>query len=303
MFDKKIVCTYLHLISKYGYPPPAGDTLSHIDEIKALGFKSLELEGIREEHLISMFELRHQIVQKIIENDLTVPYFCIVLPGLSAEDVAERKKNLQLFEKGCEIAALLNSVGVLDNAPLPPYHFPQDIPVVRHYDEGVLQMASLNPNIDWPAYWESIVGTYRTACDIAADKDLTYHMHPCLGVMAANSEAYLYFHDAVGRDNLRFSLDTANQFYLKENLNLALHRLSSYIDYIHISDNGGKKVEHLQPGDGNIPWEEFFKTLNSVGFSGHIGLDIGGDESEIKNIDEVYIEAAKWVDIKWNRYS
>ena len=56
MFDKKIVCTYLHLISKYGYPPPAGDTLSHIDEIKALGFKSLELEGIREEHLISMFE-------------------------------------------------------------------------------------------------------------------------------------------------------------------------------------------------------------------------------------------------------
>jgi sugar phosphate isomerase/epimerase len=301
MIDEKIICTYLFLISKYGYPPSAGDTLSHIDEIKALGFKSLELEGIRQEHLMAMFELRYQIAQKITENDLTVPYFCVVLPGLSAEDAAEREKNLQLFEKGCEIAALLKSVGVLDNAPLPPYHFPQDIPVVRHYDEDVLQMATLNPIINWSEYWDGLVSTYRTACDIAADKNLTYHMHPCLGVMAANSEAYLYFHDAVGRDNLRFNLDTANQFYLKENLNLVLHRLSSYIDYIHLSDNSGKKVEHLKPGDGHILWKEFFKTLNSIGFSGHIGLDIGGDESKVKDIDEAYVETAKWVENSWKK--
>jgi len=300
-FDENIICTYLFLISKYGYPPSARDTLKHIDEIRGLGFKSLELEGIRQEHLLSMHEIRHQIAKKITECDLKVPYFCIVLPGLSAEDATERDKNLQLFKKGCEIAALLNSEGVLDNAPLPPYHFPQDIPVVRHYDEDVLQLAGLNPKINWTKYWDGMVSTYRTACDMAADKNLTYNMHPCLGVMAANSEAYLYFYEAVGRDNLRFNLDTANQFYMKENLNLALHRLSSHIDYIHLSDNSGKRVEHLKPEDGIIPWSQFFDTLKSIGFSGHIGLDIGGDESGVKDIDEAYIETAKWIDVNWKR--
>jgi sugar phosphate isomerase/epimerase len=299
MINEKIVCTYLFLISKYGYPPTAQNTLDHIDEIQAMGFKSLELEGIHREHLLSMYELRHQIAEKITENDLRVPYFCIVLPELSAEDKVEREENLQLFERGCEIAACLNSKGVLDNAPLPPYHFPNDIPVVRHYDEDILQLASLNPKIDWSGYWDAVVNTYREACDIAADKNLTYHLHPCLGVMASSSEAFLHFCDAVGRDNLRFNLDTSNLYYLKENLNLALHRLSPYIDYIHLSDNSGKRVEHLKPGDGNIPWQQFFDTLNSIKFTGYIGLDMGGEESIIKNIDTAYISAAKWLEEIW----
>ena len=296
MINDKIVCTYLFLISKYGYPPDAIETLDHIDEIASLGFNTLELEGIREEHLMAMHQLRHKIAHKIEEHNLSVPYFCIVLPGLSSEDQKEREHNLKLFEKGCEVASVLRAVGVLDNAPLPPYHFPADIPVVRHYDEDVLQQAGLNPKINWSDYWEDLVKTYRKACDIAAEKNLTYQMHPCLGVMAASSEAFLHFYDAVGRDNLRFNLDTANQYYMKENLSLALYRLSSHIDYIHLSDNRGNRVEHLKPGDGIIPWKEFFSTLKSIGFSGHIGMDIGGDESGVEDIDEAYLESAKWVE-------
>ena len=300
MINDKIVCTYLFLISKYGYPPDANKTLDHIDEIASLGFTSLELEGIREAHLLSMYEIRYHIAQKIEDLNLSVPYFCIVLPGLSAEDQKVRDHNLKLFEKGCEVAAVLKARGVLDNAPLPPYRFPKDIPVVRHYDEDVLQQAGINPKINWTDYWENLVRTYQEACDIASAKNLTYQMHPCLGVMAASSEAYLYFYEAVGRDNLRFNLDTANQFFMKENLSLALHRLYSHIDYIHLSDNGGERVEHLKPADGRIPWPDFFSTLQSTGFSGHIGLDIGGEESGIRNIDEAYITAAQWVEERWD---
>ncbi len=32
---------------------------------------------------------------------------------------------------------------------------------------------------------------------------------------------------------------------MKDNLALSLHRLKDHIDYIHISDNRGQKVEHL----------------------------------------------------------
>ena len=117
--------------------------------MKNLGFTSIELEGIREKHLMEIFDRRFDIKEKAVNLGLKIPYFCVVLPGLASADSEVRKRNLELFEKGCEIAAVLNAKGVLDNAPLPPYQFPNNIPVVRHYDENVLLSASLPKNLNW----------------------------------------------------------------------------------------------------------------------------------------------------------
>ena len=39
-----------------------------------------------------------------------------------------------------------------------------------------------------------------------------------MGVLCATTDGFLNFYQAVGRENLRFNLDTANQFVLKDNL-------------------------------------------------------------------------------------
>ncbi len=298
MFSKSIVCCYLHPITKYGYPPPAENTTTYLQEMYDLGFMSVELEGIRQTHLLGVYENRNEILKKIKELGIEVPYFCIVLPGLSSVDNKEREKNLQLFEKGCEIAHLFGSRGVLDNAPLPPYRFPDDIPVTRHYDQEALSQAFLPADLDWKKYWNEMVETYRAACDIAARFGLTYKMHPCLGVLASNTDGFLQLYDAVRRDNLRFNLDTANLFMQHDNLVLSVYRAINYIDYIHISDNRGSRVEHLPPGQGNIPWDAFFEALDRNNFKGHLGLDIGGDESGVLDIDNAYRDAALWLEQK-----
>ena len=298
MINSRITCCYLHTISKYGYPPPAEDTLKYLDEYKSMGFQSVELEGIRKDHLQKVYKIRNEIVIRIKELELEVPYFCIVLPGLSSADASERRKNLDLFRKGCEIAHLLGSKGVLDNAPLPPYQFPDDIPVVRHYHEDVILAAKFPEYLNWDKYWNQMVETYRAACDIAAEFNLTYQMHPALGVFSATTDAFLYFHDAVGRDNLRFTFDTANQYFLKDNLQLSLRRLTDYIDYIHISDNGGNRVEHLAISDGVIRWDDFFVTLDLIKFKGHFGIDIGGSESAVSDLDKAYKNAAIFLENK-----
>ena len=292
---RKAVCCYLYPITKYGYPPPAEDTLLHIEEMHNLGFKAIELEGIREEHLLEIHEQRFRIKEKINLLQMDVPYFCSVLPGLSSAENEIREHNLKLFEKGCEIASVLGAEAVLDNAPLPPYKFPENIPVVRHFDQDILAAAQLPAKLNWTYYWEALTDTYRTACDIAKEYGLTYQMHPCLGVLSSTTDAFLYFYDAVKRENLRFNLDTANQFMMKDNLFLSLHRLKDYIDYIHLSDNNGKRVEHLPPGEGKIEWDIFFETLHSINFNGHIGLDIGGAESGIVDLDKAYIQSAEWL--------
>ena len=65
-------------------------------------------------------------------------------------------------------------------------------------------------------FWDYTIDTYREACDIAAKYNLTYQMHPSVGVLASNTEDFLRFHNAVKRDNLRFNLDTSNQFFMKD---------------------------------------------------------------------------------------
>lgn len=302
-FSSNIVCAYLYTITKYGYPPEAEFTPSYIEEMAALGFKSIELEGIRENHLLEVYSIKEKIKEKLDELNLKVPFFCAVLPGLSSVDLKEKEKQLELFTKGCEIAKLIGSEGILDNAPLPPYVFPVSIPVVRHYDEEVIASASFPKNLLWKEFWSHLIDTYRTACDITADFNLTYQMHPSIGVLCSNTDGFLYFYDAVGKDNLRFNFDTANLFAVKENLSIALRRLADYIDYIHLSDNRGIKVEHLPPGKGTINWSVFFETLKEIKFNGYIGLDIGGAETNIENLDKAYSESAVWLEKNWKAES
>ncbi|HEX7070435.1 MAG TPA: sugar phosphate isomerase/epimerase family protein [Rhodothermales bacterium] len=295
MFHESITCCYLYVITKYGYPPPAERTLQYLEEMHALGFRSVELEGIREPHLRAVHEQRNEIAEKVRTLGLKVPYFCAVLPGLSSADAEERNQNLALFDLGCEVARRLGSKGILDNAPLPPYRFPEDIPIVRHYGDEVMKAASWPSGLSWNRYWSDLVDTLREACDRAAARGLTYQLHPALGVLAATTDGFLYLYDAVDRDNLRFTLDTANQFMMRENLSLAVRRLAPFIDYVHVSDNRGHRVEHLPLGDGDIRWSDFFRALSKVGFSGHLGVDVGGDESGVTDLDAAYVKAAHWL--------
>ncbi len=94
-------------------------------------------------------------------------------------------------------------------------------------------------------------------------------------------------------------MDTANQFFLKDNLLLSLQRLEGHIDYIHVSDNRGFRVEHLVPGDGNIPWESFFETLDRVNYKGLWGIDIGGAESDVTDYNSAYRTTAGWIHENW----
>ena len=297
----EITCCYLYPITRYGYPPPAAQTDLYLQEMHALGFSSVELEGIHEKHLMEMYALRFKTRETVDRLGLEVPYFCVVLPELSSANKEAREYHLNLFEKGCEIAQVLGAEGVLDNAPLPPYVFPEELPVVRHYEEDVLMDASFPADLAWEVYWQDLVETYQRACDIAAGYNLTYQVHPCMGVLCATTDGFINFFNAVQRDNLRFNLDTANQFVLKDNLALSLRRLAGKIDYIHISDNRGQHVEHLAPGKGAINWDVFFSELKKIGFRGRFGLDIGGSESDIEDLDAAYSSSAAWLMDRWFR--
>lgn len=299
VINSKIVCCYLLPITKYGYPPHAEETIKYIEEMHSLGFSSIELEGIRETHLNTVYEMREEIKNKFEELNVSMPYFCSVLPGLSSLDEKERNRNLELFEKGCNIASYLGAKGILDNGPLPPFQFPSEIPVVRHYGEDSMRLAFLPDNFSWRKFWDQLVDTYKTICEIASNYKLEYQVHPAVGVLASSTDGFLLLADSVKKDNLKFNFDTANLFAIKENLPLAYLKVKDYVSYIHISDNRGQKVEHLKIGNGLIDWDKFFDAINKTKYEGYFGIDIGGEESGVKKLNLAYLSASNFIEEKW----
>ncbi len=301
-YSESMCCAYLYIISKYGYPPPVEDTETHIKEMAQLGFRHIELEGIGEENINYLYQHRSRIATALDAHQCTVPILCIVLPQLGSGNTAERAKSLALFEKGCATAKALGAEGVLDNGPLLPLTYPPDIPVMRHYNDEVLGKLLPPRHLNWEDYWLELTTTYREACAIAASYDLDYHLHPCEGSLTVGTDSFLHFSQAVGALNLYFNLDTANQYFMKENLSLSLLRLADKISYIHLSDNSGAKVEHQVPGAGNIYWDGFFSTLQSIGYKGRFAIDVGGAETKINNIEQAYTQTASWLDTQIKKY-
>ena len=60
-FHKEIVACYLYIITRHGYPPDAAKSLEYLHEFKDLDYSSIELEGIREEHLNGVHALGSRI--------------------------------------------------------------------------------------------------------------------------------------------------------------------------------------------------------------------------------------------------
>ncbi len=89
---------------------------------------------------------------------------------------------------------------------------------------------------------------------------------------------------------------------MRENLSLGLLKLAGEIDYIHISDNRGDRIEHRTVGDGAIDWELFFATLARIGFRGQLSIDVGGAETGIEDIDAAYRISAERLEALSERY-
>lgn len=302
-YTDQITCAYLYPITRYGYPPDIKNSALHIAEMAAMGFRSIELEGIGEENIDYLLQHHSSIADAVSKAGCVVPVLCVVLPQLSSADPAKRAHALDYFEKGCKAAAHLGAAAVLDNGPLLPVKHPAGAAIQRHYGHGQAALPDLPAGISWEKYWNGLTKTYQDACAIASTFNLGYHMHPCEGSLITTTDSFLHFSQAVDRPNLLFNLDTANQFYFKDNLALSLLRLPGKISYIHISDNGGDRVEHKVPGDGAIEWDHFFQTLHDTGFNGKFAIDIGGAETGITDIKTAYLRCADWLEEKIKQYS
>lgn len=278
----KVGCCWLYAISKYGYPPSIEDTKHALKDMKALGFKYVELEGVREENLREVYNRRYELKALCNDLGLIVDNFCPVLPDVVSLDEQKRQHALSLFDLACEIANFFGCTTIQTDSFTPPLEFIGPAPYKEMVDFGIQFKVKVDPKFSWEKQWQVMVDSFRTLAQKASDAGLKFCLEPRVGEMISNTDAALRLFDHVGHENLGFVLDTGHLHAQKETLSLSVEKLGKRIFYVHLSDNDSKTNEHLGLGCGTVDFEGVFEALKKHGFSGMVGLDIG----RIPNLDD-----------------
>ena len=83
------------------------------------------------------------------------------------------------------------------------------------------------------------------------------------------------FVSRIDHPRLRICIDTGHALITEgKNTRSAIERLAPFCAATHLHDNDGRSDAHLIPGEGAFEWPPFFTTLDAVGYSGSLALEL-----------------------------
>lgn len=283
----RIGCCWLYAISKYGYPPSLPDSHRAIQEMAALGFKHVELEGVGEENLRAVHEERKALKQRCDDLGVTVVNFCPVLPDLVHPEKAKRFHALDLFKLAVEDATFFGCEMIQTDSYPPPVEFIGETPYRSGIRYGEQYRVKIDPAFKWEDVWSWLTDSIGACTDEANRASLKFCLEPRVGEIVSNTDALLRLMDAVDADNFGAILDTAHQHAQKEILALSVEKLGSRVHAVHAADNDGQTNQHRAIGRGTVDWENLLQGLQKHGFSGPVMIDVADGQ----DLDAQYRES------------
>jgi len=278
----KLSCCWLYAISKYGYPVAVPDMFKALEEMAALGFRYVELEGMQGPNLREVWESREALQTKCDELGLKVINFCPVIPDLVSLNPQQRKRAIEEeFALAIRIADYFGCETIQADSYTPPFEFIGDQPYKDMISFGLQYRVVIPPEFNWQQQWDVLVDTMTRCSLMAWEAGLPFCLEPRVGEIVSNTDGMLRLMDGVDAadplagENFGAVLDTGHQHAQKEILPLSVEKLGRRIFYLHVSDNDGRVNEHRALGEGTIDWEGVFQALQKFHFSGFVALDIG----------------------------
>src|SRR5580704_7706562 len=168
----RISITYLYVIFRYGYPHTVRDVLAALPQIRKLGFRFLEMEGLGAAHLRAMLAHRKAVAAALEANGLHVHNFCIVDPALVSLDAAKREKALDGFRRGAELGAFFGAETLHLASYAPPVRYisakPYQLGGKSGYKFANQTRVRIPPGFEWRLVCDALVASCRECARIAA---------------------------------------------------------------------------------------------------------------------------------------
>jgi sugar phosphate isomerase/epimerase len=286
----RISITYLYVIFRYGYPHSVRDVLAALPQIRKLGFRFLEIEGLGPAHLRSMYAHRKSVAAALADNNLHVHNFCVVDPALVSLNPTKRGKAMEGFRIGAELGAFFGAETLHLASYAPPVRYisakPYQLGGKKKYAFANRTQVRIPPGFEWQSVWDGLVSSCRECADIAAEHGKTVIMEPRVGEVICSVDSLLRLIEHTGRSNFKANFDTGHFSAQRENVVLALKKLEGKFANIHISDNDPVNTNHLPIGDGSIDWLEFFRVLKEMKYAGYLGLDLGMSKTIVRDYEK-----------------
>jgi len=291
----RISITYLYVIFQYGYPHTVRDVLAALPQIRKLGFRFLEMEGLGPAHMRAMYAHRKSVAAGLADAGLHVHNFCVVDPNLVSLQPAKRRQALDGFRMGAEMGEFFGSETLHLASYAPPVRYlsakPYQLGGKGGYRFANQTRVRIPDGFDWQRVWDALVSSCRECADVAARYGKTVIMEPRVGEVICSVDSLLRLMEHVDRPNFQANFDTGHFSAQRENIPLALAKLKGRFANIHISDNDPVTTDHLPIGDGAIDWMEFFRVLKAMKYQGYLGLDLGMSKSIVsdyqKSLDRI----------------
>lgn len=291
----KINACWLYGIQKYGFPCSIDDSMRAMDDIAALGFTAMELEGVGAENLREIASRKKELKNRADAAGLRIVNYGVVMPDVFDPDSSKRKRALGVFDYAVEAATWFgcetlqfdsySTSGALEFVGEVPYASSSQF-------YGHAFRVKVDPKFDWNRLWDATVDSTIHANEMGKKAGLKVCMEGRVGDIVQNTAGLLRLMDWVKDDNFGAVLDVAHAHAQKEIIPLSVEQLGKRIFYVHVADNDGRMNEHLAVGQGTIDWEGAFTALKKHGFGAYVGVDVGG----VPDLDTQFVESRRYLE-------
>ena len=266
-----------------GAGPPMDEPIEVVGE---MGFDGIELIVSRAEDLDTYWKepvLSH-LRKKLDKYHLEVSQFVLfqsAVAGLSSLNDDERNRSLEVFERGCKIAAVLNAPMINIVAPwarelkgprayLPRYYAVTDgAPEVKYHID-------IPRGFDFDAVWEQFVETVRTATAMAKANGIRFSIENHTHTLASDAMAFRALWDRIKDPALGMNLDIGWLQLQREYPPLGIYQAGEHLINVHIRDIDGVGLRFVGIGDGVMDYPGVVKALKDIGFSGYLTIEQDG---------------------------
>ncbi len=127
----------------------------------------------------------------------------------------------------------------------------------------------------------------------AAECGVHIGFEPEPGMFVENMDQYRLLKERVDHDFFRLTLDLGHAFMTETNVSETLWTYKTDIVNIHLEDMKKHIHDHLYFGEGDMDFETIFQTLDEIGYSGQVNIELSRHSHNAPEISEKAIRFIK----------